>query len=155
MWTLIENLGCLRLSLRRISAPIWLIGKIFYFLDHWFIIINGPNTELCKWTSGVCFFHYIYTLSKIASSAVNVKIDWIQFREIAFLPCQGLFISFSFYNRRLCGFGVVFFQIKVHIIILFLLLLKNKPKPILISNGNNSWLRLLYKYTHSCQTESQ
>lgn len=32
--TLIENFGCLRLSLRRICVPIWLIGKGFYFLDH-------------------------------------------------------------------------------------------------------------------------
>lgn len=94
-------------SLRRICVPIWLIGKGFYFLDHWFIIIKGQNTEFCKSASGICFFHYVYTLSKIASSAVNVKIDWIQFSEIAFLLCQGLSISFSFCNGSFLGF--VFF----------------------------------------------
>lgn len=54
--TLIENFGCLHLSLRRICVPIWLIGKGFYFLDHWFIIIKGPDTQFCKSASGICFF---------------------------------------------------------------------------------------------------
>jgi len=127
-------------SQRRICVPIWLIGKGFYFLDHWFIIIKGPNTEFCKSASGICFFHYVYTLFQIASSAVNIEIDCIQFSEIAVLLCQWLFISFSFCNG---SFFVFCFKTKLHAIILSLLLLKNKPKTVLILNGNNVLMALV------------
>lgn len=69
------------------------------------------------------FFSITFILSEIASSAANVKTDWIQFSEIAFLLCQGLFISLSFCSRSFCCV-FCFVLIEVHIIIPFLSLLK-------------------------------